>query len=281
MSRTDESPLKAGGQPAAADLEARSSGTQAIERSLGVLSCFLQAKPELGVTEIARALDLSPSTVHRIVRALVAARFLDQNQRTNRYHLGRATLLLGQVAQHNFGLDRLLPVAERLAETTGESVNVGLPDGMQAIVALSVRSQHALRFEQPPGTRAALHCSAMGKALLAFSRDVDRQITALSPLAALTPNTITRPEHLRRELQQVRERGFSFDDEESIAGVRCLGAPILADDRRPRAALALQAPSVRLPRERIPELVPPLLDAADAMREALPLDRLTGMAADS
>ena len=256
----------------ALDADGRSTGTQAIERSLAVLSCFMQAEPELGITDIARVLELSPSTVHRIARALVGAGFLEQNERTNRYHLGRSLLLLGQVAQHSFGLDRAHPIAERLAEETGESVNLGIREPSAGVVALSVASKHHLRFHQPPGTRAPLHASAIGKALLAFGGGgaLERELGALAPLVPLTAHTITSVSALRRELSLTRQRGWSFDDEESISGVRCLGAPILGAGGEARAALALQSPSVRMPPARAEELRPALLRAALDIQHALP-----------
>jgi len=254
----------------ASDADGRSTGTQAIERSLAVLTCFMQADPELGITDIARALDLSPSTVHRIARALVAAGFLEQNERTNRYQLGRSLLLLGQVAQHSFGLDRAHPIVERLAEETGESVNLGIREPRAAVVVLSVASKHHLRFHQPPGTTAPLHASAIGKALLAFGGPRQQEISALGPLKALTAHTITSVAALRADLTRTRARGWSFDDEESISGVRCLGAPILGAHGRARAALALQSPSVRMPPGRVEELRPPLLRAAADIQHVLP-----------
>ena len=253
-----------------ADPDGRSTGTQAIERSLAVLSCFMQADPELGITDIARALELSPSTVHRIARALVGGGFLEQNERTNRYQLGRAVLLLGQVAQRSFGFDRAHPVVERLAEETGESVNLGIRDAVGGIVAVSVASKHHLRFHQPPGTRAPLHASAIGKALLAFGGALDDELDALAPLVPLTSATITSLPVLRAELARTRKRGWSFDDEESIGGVRCLGAPILGRDGRARAALALQGPSVRMPPERVEKLRPLLLRASADVQRVLP-----------
>ena len=208
--------------------------------------------------------------MHRIARALVVAGFLDQNERTNRYHLGRSLLLLGQVAQHSFGLDRAHPIAERLARETGESVNLGIRESTDGVVALSVASKHHLRFHQPPGTRTALHASAIGKTLLAFGAGVDRELRGLGPLAALTPHTITSAAALRADLVATRERGWAFDDEESIPGARCLGAPILGAGGRARAALALQAPSVRMPPERAAELRPALLRATADIQSALP-----------
>lgn len=253
--------------------EPRATGTQAIERALAALDCFISAEPELGVTEVAQALALSPSTVHRILRALVGAGYLDQNRRTNRYYLGRRSLLLGQVAHHNFAFDLTLPVLESLAEQTGESVNLGVRDRHGGIVAVRVESRHALRFDQPPGTRVALHASAMGKALLAWSPDRAREVAELGPLIRLTEHTHVRSSELLADLAETHERGYSMDDEESIPGVRCLGAPVLDRLGWARAALALQAPLVRMPDDRIDELVQPLREAARRTAELIPPDR--------
>ena len=128
---------------------ARATGAQAIERALAVLSVFIQARPELGVADVARAVGLEPEHRHRILR-LVAGGYLSQNESTNRYYLGRSALLLGQVAQRNLGLEHAHSVLERLGEETGESLNLGVRDGDGVVVALRVPSPHALRFDQPP-----------------------------------------------------------------------------------------------------------------------------------
>jgi IclR family acetate operon transcriptional repressor len=239
------------------------TGSQAIERALAVLDCFMTPdKPELGVTEIARRLGLSPSTVHRIVRALMAAGYLDQNPRTEQYYLGRSAVLLGQVAQRAVGLDAALPVLEDLARRTGESVNFGVLDGDAGIVTLRIDTKHPLRFDQPVGTRVGLHCSSMGKALLAFHPDGPGASRRLGKLARHTSHTIVSREALERELAAIRERGYSLDEQEAQLGVRCIGAPVLDHAGRAHAAIAVQIPTVRMPREELPKLAPFVVEAA-------------------
>jgi IclR family acetate operon transcriptional repressor len=247
-------------------------GTQAIDRALAVLNCFAGAEGELGIKDIAGRVGLSQSTVHRITRALVARGFLSQNARTERYHLGRATMLLGQIAQRGFGLDQALHLLESLGERTGESVNLGLPDGDAVVVMLRVQSPQPLRFDQPPGTRIALHCSSMGKSLLAFGHDT---AWASERLPRVTPNTITGRKDLERELRIIRDRGYSTDDEESILGVCCVGAPVLDPSGRARAAIAVQAPSVRMPPERTEELAELVMTTARDVASVMRLDLVT------
>ena len=106
------------------------AGTKAIDRALDVLSSFVDS-PEQGITDIATRSSLSPSTVHRIVRALVQSGYLEQSPETDRYHLGHAAHVLGQTARESWGCDRALPILERIGGLTGESVNMGVADGTE------------------------------------------------------------------------------------------------------------------------------------------------------
>jgi IclR family transcriptional regulator, acetate operon repressor len=238
------------------------TGSQAIERALAVLDCFMDGRPEVGVTEIARSLDLSVSTAHRIVRALVAAGYLGQNAKTDRYYLGRSAVLLGQVAQRALGLEQVLPVLEELSGRTGESVNFGVLDGEAAVIELRIESGHPLRFEQTVGTRVELHCSALGKALLAFNPDPRALLRRLPRLEGHTQHTLTTHAALERDLAVTRERGFSLDEQETQLGVRCIGSPVLDASGFAQSAIAVQIPTVRMPRQKLPELAPLLLDSA-------------------
>ena len=227
----------------------------------------------MGISELGRALDLSPSTVHRIVRALVAAEFVEQNERTNRYYLGRAAVLLGQVAQHRYRLDLCLPLLERLGAESDESVNLVMRDGNTGVVTFRVECPHELRFHQPVGSRVGLHCSASGKSILAFSDDRDRALESLGRLDPETPSTITSRAALEEDLDRTRERGYSIDDEEFRPGVRCVGAPVLDASGHARAAIAVQGPSIRLPPERLEEIAPLVVRTAQEVSSLIPTDR--------
>jgi IclR family acetate operon transcriptional repressor len=239
------------------------TGSQAIERALAVLGCFMGPEPELGITEIARRLGLYPSTAHRIVRALATAGYLDQNPKTEQYYLGRSAVLLGQVAQRAVGLDRVTPLLEDLAARTGESVNFVVLDGDAGVVALRIDTHQALRFDQPVGTRVGLSCSASGKALLAFHADREAAIKRLGRLERHTEFTITNRDALERELGSIRERGYSLDEQETQLGVRCIAVPVLGPSGHAHAAIAVQIPTVRMPREKLPELAPAVRETAE------------------
>lgn len=246
-------------------------GAQTVGRAFAVLRLFRDHRGDLGVGAVAKELGLNLSTTHRIVRALVAEGYLAQNQDNERYYLGTGALLLGRAAHRDFGLDVVYPVLQELAGGTGESVNLGVLTGDVAIVVERIESPQPLRFTQPPGTRVPLHASSMGKALLAFNPDVEaRTLSDVTQLEAITPKSHGTVASLRSDLDVVRARGWSTDDEESTLGVRCVGAPIRDNAGVARAAIALQAPAVRVPDERFGELGPRVAAAAKEISSLLP-----------
>ncbi|MCL4421729.1 MAG: IclR family transcriptional regulator [Actinobacteria bacterium] len=251
----------------------KSSGTQAVDRALAVLDCLVQAQGALGVSAIARQVGLSVSTAHRLLGALMAGGYVSQDGLSGQYYLGRAAIVLGQSAQRYRGLDLALAVLEHLGQETGESVNLGVRDGMVALVVLRVESSQALRFDQPVGSKVVLHASSMGKALLAFSQDMGQEVKALGSLAQITPHTITDAALLRKELEATRDRGYSVDNEESMLGVRCVGAPVLDRSGRARAAVTIQAPAVRVSPERRLELAKLVMESASQIARVLPAHR--------
>jgi IclR family transcriptional regulator, acetate operon repressor len=234
------------------------SGAQSVERALVVLRCFEHADRSLGVSEIAAATGLTVSTAHRLTRALCAGGLLMQDPRSERYQLGPTAVVLGKRAEEQLGYARALPALESLAESTGESVNLGVRSGPDVLVVLAVPSPQPLRFDQLPGSRVPIHTSAMGKCLLAFAPatpgDHMDALSGLPRLARFTDRTITRRDRLAAELQRTRERGWALNDEERNAGVRAVAAPVLDAAGSAVAAVAVQGPAMRLPDDRLAPL---------------------------
>ncbi len=249
-------------------MASKDRGSQLTHRTLDVLECFVEA-PERGVNEIARLTGLSPSTAHRLVGTLQARGYLEQDPHTRRYRLGRSAAVWSEIVRRHMGFHRVLPVLERLSEHTGESVNMGLLDGLEVVVTLRVASRQALRFEQPVGSRLSPHCTSMGKALLAFNPRGEALVDELD-LSRITANTITDRERLLDDLAATRRRGYSIDDEESIVGVSCVAAAVLSVDGDAKAAMAIQAPTVRMDETRRGELATLVTSAAVEVAELFP-----------
>jgi len=238
------------------------TGTQAIERALSVLAVLEAGADTASLTELAAKTGLSPSTTHRLARALCDADLMRQDPDTERYGFGRRLVTLGTRASKALGLAAARVTLEALADETGESVNLGVRDGDEVLVLLGVSSSQRLRFDQEAGSRVPVHASAMGKVLLAFAGDSYDLVTALPPMARLTGSTITTRPALRAELDEVLVRGWALNDEERDAGVRTVAAPVLGSGGRARVAIAVQGPTVRLTDDRLEQIAAAVQEAA-------------------
>ncbi|MGX7828039.1 IclR family transcriptional regulator [Actinokineospora sp. 24-640] len=237
------------------------SGAQAIERALSVLGCFGSGERALGISELARRTGLTVSTTHRVTRALAEGGLLMQEPRGDRYQLGPTLAVLGARAAGQLGYVEARPLLAELAESTGESVNLGIRTGRDVQVVLDVPSHQPLRFDQAAGTRVPLHTSAMGKCLLAAAEDVEGETRSLGALARHTSRTVTDPDALLADLHAVRERGWALNDEERHPGVRAVAVPVRTTTGVV-AALAVQGPAVRVTDERFPAIVNQLTHTA-------------------
>ncbi|MFD9497870.1 IclR family transcriptional regulator [Streptomyces sp. NPDC060035] len=214
-------------------------GAQAVLRALDVLHCFHDNGPDLSASDLARRLELSVSTAHRLARTLLGAAFLEQDARTSRYRLGPAVTELGRLSYHQRGLHLAAPELTDLAERTGATADLALRSGPHAvIVAGGSVTPHT-------GLRRPLHSTALGKVLLAWARPGESGPAALPPLRAFTDRTIVEPVLLQAELARVRTEAYALNDGESALGVRTLAVPVLDGAGYARFALAVRAtPSV-------------------------------------
>jgi IclR family transcriptional regulator, acetate operon repressor len=243
------------GRPDDADERGR-SGTQAVERALDILELFQYGPTEQGISEIARRVELRVPTAHRIVKALVARKFLERDDRTERYRLGTTTALLGQHALATRRLDIVRPLLDDLAEVTGESSALSVREGDTVLVVLKSASSKPLRFDHPLGDVIPVHASAMGKVMLAFSYgDVAEGVERLDQLTPMTARTITSKPVLVAELEVVRQRGWSANVEERYEGANGVAVPIFvggdAGAGRPAwGAVGVHGPASRLSPDR-------------------------------
>jgi DNA-binding IclR family transcriptional regulator len=257
------------------DAPASRTGSQAVERAMAILRCFDDADDELGISEIAARVGLRVSTAHRIVRALCAGGFMDQDRRTDRYRLGRTLVVLGNRAAAHLGLDAALPTLERLAEATGESASIGTRQGDEVVVVLVASSHQRLRFDHEQGGRIGLHASAMGKAVLAHAtRELDRAVPEDMVLTRYTDRTVTDRAALLRDLEATRALGYAVNDQGRFDGVIGVAAPLVGRDGLARAAVGVQGPVSRLTPELVPKVAAEVRQAADELASLPVLERL-------
>ena len=253
-------PIKARGQN-------RGGGAQAINRALSVLACFRDGPQDLGISEIARKLGLTASTVHRLVRTLLDAGFIEQDLDTSRYRLGNALADYGQIVYRQRRIHLAEPYIRRLSRTTGDNVALAVRHGSDALLLSSSRPEKTAGGVT--GHRIPLHATALGKVLLAWAPAEEADLTIIGPLTPSTGRTITDVATLREELEQTRSIGYAISDEELNPGFRTVAVPILDDAGHSVFALAVRGRVARITDERIPDIVERSRDIAELIGKAL------------
>ena len=159
-----------------------------------------------------------------------------------------------------------MPALRWLRDRYDESVHLGILSGPDVIHVAVAPSTQPVSMAVPVGERTFAHVSALGKALLAWAppNRLD-EIIADRGLPALTARTITSADRLRRDFAQIRQRGWSLDDEESADGLRCIAAPVRSEQHDVLAAISISAPSTRLSREKVATIAPVLARVADQL----------------
>jgi IclR family acetate operon transcriptional repressor len=221
----------------------------------------LTAPSGIQLRELARSLNTPRSTLHRVLQTLEAKGMVKRVEGAG-YLIGDETRRLGS----RFRLKELprvaAPILDEVHRETGESVNLAVAEDDAMVVVASVHSSERLRTVTTVGTRDLLHASALGKAYLSALPDEELRRALKGTLAAPTPGTIVNRTALLKELRTARARGFAIDDEESVVGVRCVGAAIFGEDEAPVGAISVMGPTSRLRLEDVQDISRPLVRAA-------------------
>lgn len=236
------------------DAETRAtSGVRSIERAFDLLEHLADAGGRLALTELAEVSGLPMPTIYRLMRTLVNRGYVRQEP-SKRYALGPRLMHLGETAGRLLG-SWAQPSLVELVDEVGETANMAVLEGDEVVYVAQVPSRHSMRMFTEVGRRVNLHCTGVGKALLAQLPEAEaREIIGRTGLPARTPHTITDPAVLLEELERIRQRGYALDDEEQEIGVRCVAVP-LSGTPTP-AAISISGPQSRLPLNVIDDVLP-------------------------
>ncbi|HQE05962.1 MAG: IclR family transcriptional regulator [Tepidanaerobacteraceae bacterium] len=242
---------------------AQDNTVQSVKRAMMILEELATEKEGLGVTELAKRINLHKSTVHRMLNTLLDIGYVEQNLASEKYRLGMKILFLGGTILERMDIrHEAHDLLKELSEKVNETVHLVVPDGFRAIYIDKMDSNKTIRMHSQIGRIAPLHASAVGKAILAFSEDVFIKELIERGLEKFTSNTITEPKDLLRHLKMIRERGFSVDDEENEEGIRCVGAPIFNYTGKVIGAVSVSGPTVTVTQERINQISESVIDCA-------------------
>lgn len=206
-----------------------SESKSGLLRALAVLSLISDRSPDtLGVSTIARELDLPKAVAHRILKEFTAASFLVFDDRTKQYRLGPDALSLGMAALRSLDVPKLArPHLEALVAETKETATLSVRDGWSRVYVDQVLSPHEIRMAISLGTTHPLHAGSSSKAILSHLGDAEiEEYLELASLAPVTSSTITDVDALRAALEQVRQVGYAVSLGERQAGAGSVAAPV-------------------------------------------------------
>jgi IclR family acetate operon transcriptional repressor len=234
-------------------------GVQSVERVIDLLELLADAPAEVPLAGLATASGLPPSTVHRLMATLVDRGYA-RRLPSRAYVLGPRLIHLGERSASTLGaLAR--PHLTRLVDEIGETANLAVLDGDRVVYAAQVPSRHSMRMFTEVGRRVRLHCTGVGKVLLARQPPAEaRAVLGRAGLPSRTERTVTDLEELMAQLPLIADQGYAVDDGEQEAGVRCLAVPVPTG--AVEAAVSVSGPEGRLPLDALPRLVPVLRAAA-------------------
>jgi DNA-binding IclR family transcriptional regulator len=230
-------------------------------RALDVLEAMAAGPATL--SELSRTLDIPKSSLHGLLRTLTDRGWVAATDGGTRFRLGLRALQVGtRFVDEDELVAQVAPTLDRLAASTGETVQHARLDGEEVVYLAKRDSAHPVRLISRIGSRLPAHATALGKALLAARDDETVRGLLHPPLVALTGRTITEWEPLAEELAATRARGYAIDDGEAAEGLRCF-AVVVPDRHRPPEpptdAVSVSVPAFRLDEQREKELVEALL----------------------
>ena len=229
---------------------------QSVERALNILEEFNVKEKEIGVTELAKRLSLNKSTCFGLLQTLESRGYLEQNTDNGKYRLGLNVFKIGQIYEANLELLEIArPYLEELVEKTKETAHLVIRNKLDAVYIEKCEGPCAINIISRVGKRVNLHCTGVGKALLAYLSEKEFEDVVKKEPNSFTPKTIIDKEELKRHLQTVRENGYSIDDEEIEIGLRCIAAPVFNHKNQAIAAISISGPSTRITYEKFPELI--------------------------
>jgi len=238
---------------------------QSLARGLMIIDLIASSHESVGITELSQRLQIDKSTASRLVQTLAHYGWVERAVDSRRYRIGPKFSMFSQNAplSHNRLRDMARPILTQLVAQTGECAHIAVPMLGGVYVIDDVETDAVLRVVSGIGRTTHLHCTALGKVLLAFS-DLDLP----DELPRFTSRTITDSQQFEAELAHVRAQGFALDDEELNEGVRCIATPIHFAGGCV-AAVGISGPAIRVTADGVPRFAEMVVRAGAELSDAL------------
>lgn len=232
-----------------------------------ILGAFGHDDESLSLTHISRRSGVAKPSVHRLAQELTALGMLER--RGTEYWLGMRLFEIGQrVPRQRILRDAARPFMEDLYQATGETIHLAIRDGLEVLYVEKVSGHNQVSRPSRVAGRMPLHCTATGKALLAFSPRSLLEDVVARPLARITSYTVVVPRLLAVELVKARQQGFAVEQEQTRAGFMSVGIPIIGATGSTVGALSITSPVLRAD---IPKFSSLLLTESNRITESIRL----------
>jgi len=237
-----------------------------VERALAILECLDSSRRGLNISEISRKLGIPKSSAHVIMVTLERLGYVQKKNESLHYTLGLKAYGLGQGMMKSLSIsDAALPHMRVLSNQLHLPSHLAVPDGEQGVYIQKVDTPGLIKIDTYIGRRMDLHCTGVGKILLAFGpQELLDRVLAKPVYIRYTRNTITSPRQMQREIAKVRKLGYALDDEEEELAVRCVAVPVMQNGRF-AAALSVTGTTTQLPLNAIEDIARDLRAAALAI----------------
>lgn len=240
------------------------SGMEGANRVADILMLFLGDNDEMGVTQVARALDRSKAVVHRTLQSLVSRQLLEQNPISRTYRLGPTAAAIGARALRDCDLRVVAePILRELRDQTQETTTLSQRIGLERSYIVQFPSPQEIKMLVEIGRRFPLHAGSSSKVILSNMDPHEQQLVVDGALERITPNTVIDPRDLLGELMHVREQGFAVSSGERQPGAGAIAAPVFNLSHRVIGAISVCGPQQRFDAERVANLTPLVLEAAE------------------
>jgi len=237
---------------------------QSVSRALDILKCFDGQDAAMGISKISDRMRLSKSTVYGLVNTLVTGEFLEQDDQTKQYRLGIKLFELGNLVYKRMDLrNEAIQYCQKLVELHAATVHLAVHYDTEIVYVEKFEVPGAIVEYSQKGKRAPMHCTGVGKAIMAFLDEKEfNDYLNKENFVKFTDCTITDPDKLVEEAQRIRVCGYAVDDEEIETGLRCVAAPIFNAQKKAIAAISISASTARLPINNIDRVAKDVKDYA-------------------
>ena len=245
--------------------------SETIPRIFQVVEFLADSDDWVSLRTMSRELHINATATFRILNALKELGYVRQDSQDSKYQL---TLKIAGISAQVLEKVQLRQIAhpflQQLTSTSNETTHLAILDGKDFVYIDKVDNTQAMRMRSRVGQHGLLHCTAMGKALLAHypPADLSKILEGLD-FQPRTNQTITDPAKFLEQLEQIRQQGFAVDDEENETGIRCIGSPIFDHAGRLGGAVSISGWTISMTHERLAELAPELLQTCQKVSQAL------------